>query len=273
MPSSWLPITRASSFWACQLYLGMPLWSKELCKNAITTGIRGREQEAYQVHTSRNTTNNATSILTAIGKHKDIPLYVGRNKALERPALHAPTDIHGITGLDGTDLLPKPECTPSPIPAVEAMAKALKAQPAGTAWVVATGALTNVGAVMRENPELASHIAGLSLMGGAVGGGFSDAPLGRVDGVERIGNWTPYAEFNILVDPEAASELFGNPVIAAKTSIVPLDLSHQVLATAKVRDVLLHGKEAKGDENDTKAVTTLRKILVELLYYFSQTYA
>lgn len=220
---------------------------------------------------ARNTTYNAASILTAIGKHKEIPLHVGLSKALERPALHAPTDIHGITGLDGTDLLPKPECEPSPVPAIEAMAAALKTQPAGAAWIVATGALTNVGALMREHPDLASHIAGLSLMGGAIGGGFSDAPLGRVDGMERIGNWTPYAEFNILVDPEAAAELFGHPEVAPKTAIVPLDLSHQVLATPQIRDMLLYGKEGKPDGGQAK--TELRQMLVELLYYFSQTYA
>jgi len=52
------------------------------------------------------------------------------------------------------------------------------------------------------HPELAEHIAGLSIMGGAIGGGFSDAPMGKVHGQgERFGNWTPWAEFNIYIDP------------------------------------------------------------------------
>jgi hypothetical protein len=35
-------------------------------------------------------------------------------------------------------------------------------------------------------------------MGGAVGGGFTNAPMGTVEGEgERFGNWTPYAEFNV----------------------------------------------------------------------------
>lgn len=39
-------------------------------------------------------------------------------------------------------------------------------------------------------------------MGGAIGGGFSDAPMGKVHGQgERFGNWTPWAEFNIYIDP------------------------------------------------------------------------
>ncbi|KFH45014.1 Uridine nucleosidase-like protein [Hapsidospora chrysogenum ATCC 11550] len=223
-----------------------------------------------------NTTHNAASLLTAIGKHNDIPLHIGQPKALERPALHAPTDIHGITGLDGTELLPKPECAPSPVPAVQAMAEALRAQPPGTAWLVATGALTNVGALLRAHPDMAEHLAGLSLMGGSVGGGFSDAPLGQVDGKDRIGNYTPYAEFNILVDPEAAAEIFANPALRRKTAIVPLDLSHQVLATEDVRNLLLLGKNGaavNGNAAGGEGKTKLRQMLVELLYYFAQTYA
>lgn len=209
-----------------------------------------------------------------MGKDKEIPLHVGQAKALERPALHAPTDIHGISGLDGTDLLPKPACAPSPVPAVQAMADALSAQPAGTAWLVATGALTNVGALLRQHPHLASHLAGLSLMGGSVGGGFSDAPLGQVDGKERIGNYTPFAEFNILVDPEAAAEVFANPDLNRRTTAVTLDLSHQVLATEDVRDLLMYGKEGLvNGEAEGKGKTTLRQMLVELLYFFAQTYA
>jgi uridine nucleosidase len=150
------------------------------------------------------------------------------------------------------------------------MAAALKAQPAGTAWIVATGAVTNVGALIRKHPELASHVKGFSVMGGAVGGGFTDAPLGVIDGKPRIGNWTPYAEFNILVDPEAASELFSNKDLAPKTTLIPLDLTHQVLATAEVRQTLLYGKDG---EQTGPGKTKLRTMLVELLYFFAKGYA
>lgn len=206
-----------------------------------------------------------------MGKHNDIPLYIGQGKPLERPGLHPATEIHGASGLDGTDLLPKPLCTPSSEPGVDAMAAALKAQPAGTAWIVATGSLTNVGALFRKYPELAAHIKGLSLMGGAIGGGFSDAPLGNTNVQQDCaGNWTPWAEFNILVDPEAAADIFHNKEIAKKTIIAPLDLTHQVRATPEVRGLLLFGKEGGKEE---AAKSTLRKLLVELLYFFSKTYA
>ncbi|KAG5950125.1 hypothetical protein E4U53_005452 [Claviceps sorghi] len=215
------------------------------------------------------TTRNAASVLTAIGKHDDIPLHRGSPKALERPAVHAP-DVHGESGLDGTNLLPVPQCEPLAKPAVEAMYEAIMAQPAGTAWIVATGALTNVGAVLRKYPDITAHIRGLSLMGGSFGDGFSDAVMGMVDNKERIGNITPWAEFNIFIDPEAAAEVFHNPDVARKTTVVPLDLSHQVLATDEVRSLLLYGQDA---QQDGLGKTKLRRMLVELLYFFAKTYA
>lgn len=76
------------------------------------------------------------------------------------------------------------------------MRAALLAQPPGTAWLVATGALTNVALLVAAFPEVVAHIAGLSIMGGAVGGGFTDALLGAEG---RVGNVTPWAEFNVYV--------------------------------------------------------------------------
>lgn len=73
-------------------------------------------------------------------------------------------------------------------------------QPEGTAWVVATGALTNVALLFATFPELVHHIRGLSIMGGALGGGFTEAPMGHIEGEgERFGNHTRWAEFNIYV--------------------------------------------------------------------------
>ncbi|KAG5975080.1 hypothetical protein E4U55_007896 [Claviceps digitariae] len=216
-----------------------------------------------------HTTRNAASVLTAIGKHHDIPLHRGSPKALERPAVHAP-DVHGESGLDGTALLPHPQCEPLVKPAVEAMYEAIMAQPPGTAWIVATGSLTNVGALLRRYPDTTAHMAGLSLMGGSFGDGFSNAVMGMVDNKERIGNITPWAEFNILADPEAAAEVFHNPDVARKTTVVPLDLSHQVLATDQVRSLLLYGQDA---QQEGPGKTTLRRMLVELLYFFAKTYA
>ncbi|KAK9769796.1 putative Inosine-uridine preferring nucleoside hydrolase [Seiridium cardinale] len=218
------------------------------------------------------TTNNALSVLLAIGKHNDVTVYPGHPHALQRAPIHAPTDIHGESGLDGTDLLPKPVTQPDrSVSAVDAMAKALWETEPGTAWVVATGGLTNVGALFIEHPDLAGHIKGLSIMGGSVGGGFTPAVLGKVDGVERIGNYTPWAEFNILIDPEAAASLFDNKVLKSKITLIPLDLTHLVLATNDVQETILYGPGHDGEKSG-KGKTELRTMLVELLNFFAATY-
>lgn len=82
------------------------------------------------------------------------------------------------------------------------------------------------------------------------------------------------AEFNIVVDPEAAQRLFSNFELAAKTTLIPLDVTHQVLATRGVQNLLLHGKVDKMDNLRTVAKpSTLRTMFVELLNFFGHTYA
>lgn len=84
--------------------------------------------------------------------------------------------------------------------AILAIRDAILAEPKGTPWLVATGTLTNIGLLFATFPEVAEHIQGLSIMGGAVGNGFTDSPMSRLPGEEaRIGNTTPWAEFNTYV--------------------------------------------------------------------------
>jgi uridine nucleosidase len=71
------------------------------------------------------------------------------------------------------------------------MYKALIATKKQTAWLVATGTLTNVALLFQKHTDLAEHLKGLSIMGGAIGGKFTNAPMGKVKGEgERFGNWT-----------------------------------------------------------------------------------
>ncbi|PVH76601.1 Inosine/uridine-preferring nucleoside hydrolase [Cadophora sp. DSE1049] len=221
-----------------------------------------------------HTTYNATSILTAIGK-PDIPVYAGAAKGLTRPAVHADA-IHGESGLDGTHLLPTPLNPPQTTPFLPSIASALLSTPSNTAWVIATGALTNIALMFQSYPSLASHIAGLSIMGGAIGSTFTNAPMGKVSEKERIGNWSYWAEFNILVDPEAASFLLEHPILSKKTILIPLDVTHLVLATGEVQDMLHYGKGKEGEgalKEGEKECSTLRRMLVELLTFFANTYA
>ncbi|KAL4768910.1 Inosine/uridine-preferring nucleoside hydrolase domain-containing protein [Aspergillus nidulans var. acristatus] len=214
-----------------------------------------------------NTTINATRVLEAIGR-PEIPVYPGTKKPFCRPAVHAP-NIHGDSGIDGTELLPKASRPPitdkNPI---LAMRDALMAQPKGTPWVIATGTLTNIALLFATFPEVAVHIKGLSIMGGGVGDGFANAPISRLVGHEnRVGNVTPLAEFNIYCDPESAESIFGNEILAPKTFLMTLDLTHQVLASRNVQARILHG-----DGDPSTAPTILRQMLYELLLFFASTY-
>ena len=148
--------------------------------------------------------------MEAIGR-PDIGVYPGAHKPFCREAVHAPyihgqSVIHcrclyaesglGTTGIDGTELLPQPTSPPiTDKNGILAIRNALLAQTEGQAWLVATGALTNIGLLFATFPELAAHIKGLSIMGGSVGDGFS--PVTKKDSHEPFGNTTFYAEFNI----------------------------------------------------------------------------
>lgn len=209
-----------------------------------------------------HTTRNTLAILKAIGR-EDIPVYQGVSQPFCRPVASA-ADIHGESGLDGTTCLPIPTATPkTDMIAVEATYKALISQPPNTAWLVATGSLTNTALLFSIYPSLATHIAGLSIMGGAIGSGFSSA---RQSSTDHFGNWTPWAEFNIWLDPESASAVFSNPTLSSKTTLMPLDLTHQFLATEPIQAMMLHGK-------DGKSSSMVRKLFHEILTFFAKTYS
>jgi len=265
-----------------------------------------------------HTTANASSLLRAFNlsprasDRQAIPLYPGAARPFCRSPCHAP-DIHGSSGLDGTDLLPPPSLAhsltarrdgpePSLSPghvrpggkasAVQAMRDALMGTEEGTAWLVATGALTNVALLFRAFPEVAAHVKGVSIMGGAIGGGFTGADLGCVRSEamggtgtvtgpaagERCGNTTKWAEFNIYCDPESARSVLSDETLRPKTILCPLDVTHLVLATPAVEELVLYGgsKQARADgpagHPRLRETSQLRKLLHDLLTFFGATY-
>ncbi|TAQ89294.1 hypothetical protein B7494_g2389 [Chlorociboria aeruginascens] len=211
-----------------------------------------------------HTTYNALSLLTSMSA-THIPVHAGASRPLNRHVVHADS-VHGTSGLDGTSLLPTPSFLAGEKHAIDAIATALLATPPGSAWLIATGALTNVALLFQQYPELRNHVKGVSIMGGAIGD-FTAAKMGKVDELERIGNWSVWAEFNILVDPEAASFIFKDEILRLKIVMVPLDVTHLVLATSEVQKLLLDGKKGQGEGR-----TTLRIMLVELLTFFAGAY-
>ena len=146
--------------------------------------------------TIQKTTYNAGRIMTLIGL--DVPLAMGRVKPLVADAIIAPT-VHGNSGLDGP-ALPEPKNQPVKQDACTLMAEILQQSEEPVA-LVPTGPLTNIATLLLLYPELKPKIRHIYLMGGGI----------------QFGNWTPAAEFNILVDPEAADIVFrsGVPITMA----------------------------------------------------------
>lgn len=154
--------------------------------------------------TPDKTLNNALRILTLLNR-SDIPVAAGASKPLARELIIA-DNVHGETGLDGP-VLPAPSFHPQPINAVELMAQQIRASE-HPVTLVPTGPLTNIALLLAGHSELHSKIERIVLMGGAAG----------------VGNWTPAAEFNIFVDPEAADIVFksGIPI-----TMCGLDVTHR----------------------------------------------
>ncbi|WAF89329.1 pyrimidine-specific ribonucleoside hydrolase RihA [Aeromonas hydrophila] len=174
----------------------LALASPELKVLAVTTSAGNQ--------TPDKTLNNALRILTLLGRD-DIPVAAGAPKPLARELIIA-DNVHGESGLDGPKL-PDPGFAPVAMTALELMAKCLRESPEPVT-LVPTGPLTNIALLLAAHPELKSKIARIVLMGGAAG----------------AGNWTPAAEFNIYVDPEAADIVFksGLPI-----TMCGLDVTHE----------------------------------------------
>ncbi|MDF2415291.1 pyrimidine-specific ribonucleoside hydrolase RihA [Aeromonas sp. 1HA1] len=174
----------------------LALASPELNVLAVTTSAGNQ--------TPDKTLNNALRILTLLGRD-DIPVAAGAPKPLAR-ALIIADNVHGESGLDGPTL-PDPAFAPQAMTGLELMAKCLRKSPAPVT-LVPTGPLTNIALLLAAHPELKPNIARIVLMGGAAG----------------AGNWTPAAEFNIYVDPQAADMVFksGIPI-----TMCGLDVTHE----------------------------------------------
>lgn len=165
-------------------------------------------------HTIDKVTRNAQQVLTVAGL-RDVPVYRGATRPLLNSVITA-EDIHGDSGMEihGFDL-PEPAVEVEETGAVQWIVDTLMREEPGTVTLVPTGPLTNIALAARLEPRIVSRVKEVVLMGGAYG----------------AGNYTPSAEFNIAVDPEAAAIVFGEawPVV-----MVGLDLTHQALATPEV---------------------------------------
>ena len=156
------------------------------------------------------TTINACKICELAGR-PDTTVVAGAAKPISRSLVTA-KHVHGRTGLDGVDL-PTPKMKISDINAVDFIIETLLNSKNKEITMCALGPLTNLALAIVKEPKIIKKINQIVLMGG----GFFEG-----------GNITPAAEFNIFVDPEAASIVVNSGI---KIVMMPLDVTHKVLAT------------------------------------------
>ncbi|MFT4037623.1 MAG: nucleoside hydrolase [Thermomicrobiales bacterium] len=157
-------------------------------------------------------TANTLAVLDFLGA-TDVPVHKGASHPLARPHRDA-VYFHHENGMGGAQL-PKSTREIGPDRGPAAIIRLAKQRP-GEITLVCLGPLTNLAIALNVEPGLTDLLAGVALMGGAF---------------HVPGNTTPAAEFNILVDPEAAEQVFAAPF--KRLIAVGLDVTEQVrLVTA-----------------------------------------
>jgi len=164
----------------------------------------------------------AAKLLWVMGR-KDVPVCAGR------PGTHKIGPQHRwAEGFRSKSMLK--------MPAVELMRREINKAP-GQITIVSVGALTNVGDLLTQYPDVRSKIKRIVIMGGSAFVGYNNQP-------------PPTPEWNIICDPAAARVVFasGVPVVMAgldATTMMQLDEERQKRMAA-------HGKRT------TDAIASLR---------------
>lgn len=149
--------------------------------------------------------------LVEIADRADVPVAAGASHPLLRRLVTA-GHVHGANGLAGVDF-PEPKIKPVRETAPEIIRRMVREIP-GEITIVAVGPLTNVALALRSDPELATMIPQIAIMGGSLSGG----------------NMTPAAEFNLYVDPEAARIVFDARI---PLTMVGLDVTRKCQLTVQ----------------------------------------
>ncbi len=156
------------------------------------------------------TTKNAL-IVTELAERRDIGVFAGCEAPLLRPLVTAEY-VHGATGLDGPELK-EPISKKRSKHAVDFIIETLRENEPKSITLCPLGPLTNIASAFQRAPDIIERVKQIVLMGGAY---------------FEVGNITPTAEFNIFVDPEAASLIFKSNIDLV---VIPLDVTHKALTT------------------------------------------
>jgi ribosylpyrimidine nucleosidase len=154
--------------------------------------------------TLEKTLKNTLQVCEFIGE--TAPVFAGMDRPLIRDQVIG-GDIHGESGLEGPQFPPLTKKAEK-LHGVQFIIDTVRAYP-HEITLVPTGPLTDIAMAIRLEPQLPKLVKQIVLMGGSMG----------------KGNRTPYAEFNIYADPEAAAIVFssGSPVV-----MMGLDVTLQV---------------------------------------------
>lgn len=159
----------------------------------------------------RDTVANACKLVGLSGR-RDVPVHAGAAGPLVREQVYGK---YARIGAFDDNLVRPGDVTVSEEHAVHFIVRsAREAVRAGeTITICAIGPLTNVALALIQHPDVARGIGQIVSMGGAF---------------EALGHRTPWAEFNIYADPDAAEIVYrsGVPIV-----VMPLDMTLQALFT------------------------------------------
>lgn len=142
------------------------------------------------------------------------PVAMGDGKAFNpmRNPVDWPVMIHGHDGLGNIDVPETIDLPVDPLPAHRFIIDTVRRNP-GEVTLIAVGRMSNLAFALKEDPEIATLVKQVIIMGGAF-----DVP----------GNITPAAEANIHGDPEAADVVMTAPW---KVTVVGLDVTMKTVMT------------------------------------------
>ena len=158
---------------------------------------------------------NARGLLELTG-YPAIPVSCGRETPLRGDHAFPAAWREGSDGLQGLRLPPAAgpaETRPAPV----LLAAVIEAAPRPVT-LLALGPLTNVAEALQSMPGLGTKLAGITIMGGAV-----TVPGNIAESAVPVAN--PHAEWNIYIDPYAASIVFQS---GAPLTLIPLDATNHV---------------------------------------------
>ena len=182
--------------------------------------------------TQDKTSYNARAFVSLLKREIEVA------RGLEQPffrELQVAEHVHGASGI-GNLVFPEPTFPESSRTAIKALYETILGSPEPVV-LIATGPLTNIGALFLAHPEVKTNIRSISFMGGAAVGG----------------NMSPTAEFNVFIDPHAADIVFrsGVPIVMSG-----LDVTHKAYLTPE-------------DLNEIKGIgSELAENLVDLLHFY-----